>query len=183
MPLRLEHVAPKDEDKDDSTTSDLWTDNDILQQEVTYEHLEQHLPSLTEAFLSRVAEGHLLFFWTWSATFNITFKDAYQPSPSLFEYVSQHRPTIHDQNGDDVGFVCKPGAPGAAYGPQAFVAIGRRQVIGLPEELAEEVCPPVILALQIERDQYGISSRVNLGEISLKAWTRAEPKKVLVVLQ
>ena len=82
-----------------------------------------------------------------------------------------------------MGFVCKPGGPGAAYGPQTFIAIGRRQVIGLPEELAEEVCPPVILSLQIERDQYGISSRVNLGEISLKAWTRAEPKKVLVVLQ
>ena len=145
--------------------------------------MEQHLPSLTEAFLSRVAEGHLLFFWTWSATFNITSKDTYEASPSTIEYANQHRPAIHDQNGDDVGFVCKPGGPGAAYGPQAFVAIGRRQVIGLPEELADEVCPPVILALQIERDQDGISSRVNLGEISLKAWTRAEPKKVLVVLQ
>ena len=82
-----------------------------------------------------------------------------------------------------MGFVCKPGGPGAAYGPQAFVVIGRRQVLGLCKELAEEVCPPAILALQIERDQYGISSSVNLGEISLKAWTRAEPKKVPVVLQ
>ena len=66
---------------------------------------------------------------------------------------------------------------------QEFVAIGQRQIPSVAEDMADEICPPVILALQIERDQYGISSRVNFAEISLKAWTQANPKRGLVALQ
>lgn len=64
-----------------------------------------------------------------------------------------------------------------------FLAVGQRRILGIPESLAEEICPPAILALQIQRDEHGICSRANAAEIDLKAWTRAEPRKVLVVLQ
>ena len=145
--------------------------------------MKQHLPNLTEEALVRYGDELLLFFWTRSALFRVAYDKISRPNTSFSDYGDQPRPVVQDKNGNGVGFVCKTGIAGGEDGLQEFVAVGRRQVVGVPETLAEDICPPVILALQIDRDQFGISSRVNYAEINLKAWMHAEPKIALIALQ
>lgn len=179
-PLRFCHVSPSVEG---STTSNLWTDNEIQRQEIFLEHMEQHLPNLTEDVLAQYAEEVLLFFWTHSAFFKVVYGKATRAAASFAEYGDSSRPIIQDDKANSVGFVCKTGTARGDDNIHEFVAVGRRQISGVPEDLAEEICPPVILALQIARDQYGISSRVNYAEIGLRAWVRAKPKVTLIALQ
>ena len=174
------HVTLRD---GDLTTSDLWTDREIQRQEVSVEHLKQHLPKITEEILVQYSEEGLLFFWTHAAFFKVAHDKTSQPAISFTEYADQTRPIIQDESGYAVGFVCKTRAVRGEDRLQEFVAIGQRQIIDIPERLAEEICPPVILALQIERDQYGICSRVNYAEIGLKVWMQAKPERTLVALQ
>ena len=145
--------------------------------------MKQHLPNLTEQTLVQYSEESLLFFWAHSAFFRVAYDKTNQPATSFTEYANQTRPIVQDEGGNAVGFVCKTAAARGDKGLQEFVAIGQRQIPGIPEHMAEEICPPVILALQIERDQYGISSRLNYAEIGLKAWVQANPKRGLVALQ
>ena len=166
------------------TTSDLWTDSEIKREEVSVQDLRQHLPNITEELLVQRSEEGLLFFWAHSSFFKIAYDKTRQSSPSGAENTEQNRPLIQDKMGHAVGFVCKPrAARGGDDRLREFVAIGQRQInVDIPETLAEEICPPVILALEIERDQDGMCSRVNYGEIGLKAWMQAEPKRVLHAL-
>ena len=145
--------------------------------------MKQYLPNLPEKILIQHAEELLLFFWTYSALFRVAHDTMYRPATSFMDYTNQPRPIVQDENGNDVGSVCKIHAARSEDRLQEFVAIGRRQIVGVPESQAEDICPPVILALQIERGQYGISSRVNYAEIGLKAWLHAKPKAALVALQ
>lgn len=177
-PLQFCHVTPR---VGGLTTSDLWTDNDIQSQEFSYEHLKQHLPNLTEETLVQYSEESLLFFWAHSAFFMVAYDKTNQPA-TFTEYGDQTRPTVQDEGGSAVGFVCKTAAARGDNELQEFVATGPREIPGIPEYLAEEICPPAILALQIERDPYGIASRVNYAEIGLKAWVQANPTRGLVAL-
>ena len=145
--------------------------------------MRQHLPNLTEDTLAQYAEEVLIFFWTTSAFFRVIYDKTSGPATSFTEYTDQSRPIVQDRSENNIGFVCKTNFAQDADQLQKFVAIGRRQVVGVPQSLAEDICPPAILALQIERDQYGICSRVNYAEISLKAWMHAKPKVTLVALQ
>lgn len=145
--------------------------------------MKQYLPNLTEQTLVQYSEESLLFFWAHSAFFRVAYDTRNQPATSFTEYANQTRPIVQDEGGNAVGFVCKTAAARGDKGLQEFVAIGQRQIPGVPEYMAEEICPPVILALQIERDQYGISSRLNYAEIGLKVWVHANPKRGLVALQ
>ena len=76
---------------------------------------------------------------------------------------------MQDDTGVDVGNVCKVHNSAGETGLKSFVAAGERRINGLPEDTAAEICPPVVLALQIETDECGISSRVNMAEIDMKA--------------
>lgn len=179
-PLRFCHVTPTVEEV---TTSDTWTDSCIQEQELSFQHVKQHLPNLTEDVLVGYAEEMLLFFWSHSAYFNVVYDKTSRPATSFTEYTDQTRPIVQDVEGNNVGFVCKTGAARSEDELKEFVAVGQRQILGIPESLAEDICPPFILALQIDRDQYGIASRVNYAEIGLKAWMHAEPRVALVALQ
>ncbi len=90
---------------------------------------------------------------------------------------------MQDESGNQVGFMCKTGIDGCKTGLQRFVAVGRRQISGIPEDLAEEICPPVVLALQIEMGEYGVCERVNIAEIALKAWEQGKPERDLIALK
>ena len=145
--------------------------------------MRQHLPYLTEEILAQYADGVLVFFWASSTFLRVVHNDADRPATSFAEYANQPRPTVQDESGNSIGFVCKTGTARGEEQLQEFVAIGKRQILGIPEDMIDDICPPVILVLQIERDQYGISSRINCAEINRKAWLQAEPKETLVVLQ
>lgn len=145
--------------------------------------MRQHLPNLTKERLVEHADEVLLFFWARSKFFRVVYDEADRAATSFAEYANQPRPIVQDESGNSVGFVCKTGNARGEDQLQEFVAIGQRQILGIPEEMIEDICPPAILALQIERDQYGISSRINCAEIIRKAWLHAEPKESLVVLQ
>ena len=178
--MRLRHVAPVVEGL---TTSVLWNGDDIQRRKVSLENVRQHLPYLTEAILLQYADEVLVFFWARSTFFRVVYNDAERPATSFAEYANQSRPTVQDESGNSIGFVCKTGTGRRDDQLQEFVAIGERQILGVPEDMIEDICPPVILVLQIERDKYGISSRINCAEINSKAWMYAEPKETLVVLQ
>ena len=143
----------------------------------------QYLPYLTEETLVQYADEVLIFFWACSAFFRVVYDDTDRPATSFAEYANQSRPIVQDENGNGIGFVCKTGTARGKDPLQEFVAIGERQILGIPEDMIEDICPPVILVLQIERDQYGVSSRINCAEINRRAWLHAEPKEILVVLQ
>ena len=179
-PLRFHHVTPK---PGGLTESDLWTNSDIQREEVAVEQLKEQLPNLTEEALAQWAEEILLFFWTHLASFRVVYAKTSGPASSYAEYAGQIRPVVEDAVGNVIGSVCKTTAAGSDSRFEEFVAIGRRQIGGIPESLAEEICPPAILALQVERDQYGVCSRVNYAEIDLKAWMRGESKRSLIALQ
>ena len=178
--MRLCHVAPVVEGL---TTSVLWNDDDIQRRKVSLDNVRQHLPYLTEDILVQYADEVLVFFWASSTFFKVVYDDADRPATSFAEYANQPRPTVQDESGNSIGFVCKTGSARREDQLQEFVAIGKRQIHGIPEDMVEDICSPVILVLQIERDQYGISSRINCAEINRKAWLHAEPKETLVVLQ
>ena len=179
-PQRFCHVTPC---IGGSTVSDIWTDDDVQRQEVSLAQLKEQLPSLTEEALAQYGEESLLFFWTHSAFFKVAYDETNQPATSFTEYTEQTRPIIEDEDKNRVGSVCRTATARGDHEPQEFVAIGQRQIIGVPESLAEENCPPILLALQIERDQDDICSRVNYAEIGLKAWIGAKPRRTLVALR
>ena len=179
-PLRFCHVSRCVEG---FTKSDLWTDSDVERHSVCLEDMRKHLPDITEQILDLYAEEVLLFFWTYSAFFTVVYHGTSQLATSYTEYAEQPRPIIHDKDGSEVGRICKTAAIRGEVEIQEFVAVGQRQILGLPENMVDDVCPPVILALQIGRNPQGIASRVNYAEISLKAWRRTEPKAVLIALK
>ena len=133
--------------------------------------------------MAQYAEESLLFFWAHLAFFKVTYVKTTQPASSFTEYTYQTRPIVQDEGGNAIGSVCKTATAGGDDSLYEFVAIGHRQILGIPESLAEEICPPVVLALQVERNQHGICSRMNYAEIALKAWMHVEPKRALVALQ
>ena len=94
------------------------------------------------------------FFWAHSACFSFDYDDNSSRATvtSFSGYGEQLKPTVQIETGNNVGFVCKTDLDGCEDGLQEFVAVGRRQMFGIPEDLAEEICPPVILVLQIERN-------------------------------
>ena len=179
-PLRFYHVTPIVKEV---TTSDIWTDSDIQEQELSFQQVKQNLPNLIEDVLIEYAEEILLFFWTHLAYFKVVYNKTTRPATSFTEYADQTRLIVQDIDGNDVGFICKTGAAKSEDGLKEFVAVRQRQILEIPESLAENICPPFILALQIDRDQYGIASRVNYAEIGLQAWMHAEPRVALVALQ
>jgi hypothetical protein len=186
-PLRFFHVTQR---VGGSSKSDLCTDGNIQQQKFSLGQVKQHLPNLTEEALARFPDEHLLFFWTDSAFFTVAQAKNSRPSTSIIDYSSQPRPSVQDNSGNDVGFACKIGYQNRSdfVGsgedcPKEFVAVGRRQVPGIPEILGEEICPPRVLTLQIERDEYGVSVGVKFAEIDLKTWINAEPKVTLIALR
>ena len=156
--MRLCHVAPIVEGL---TTSVLWNGDDIQRRKVSLENVRQHLPDLTEEALVQYADEALVFFWARSTFFRVVYDDADRPATSFAEYASQPKPIVQDESGNSIGFVCKTGTARGEDQLQEFLAIGKRQIVGIPEDMIEHICPPVILVLQIERDQYGISSRIN----------------------
>lgn len=179
-PLRFCHVTAR---VGGITASDLWTASEIQEHEVSLQHVQEHLPKLTHEIFDIYAEEQLLFFWTHSVFFRVAYDKRSRPTTSHAEYAGQLRPIIQDKFGNDVGFVYTTFVARSEDRLQGFVALGRRQIVGIPESLAEEICPPVTLALQIERDEYGVSSRVNYADINLKSWMHAEPKVALVALR
>ena len=166
-----------------STASDFWTNVNIRQRDVCLDDVKQALPGLTTDVLAQHAEECLLFFWTNSALFSVVYEESNKPVTSFSEYSEQKRPILQDEVGTPVGFVCKTATAARETQLQEFVAVGRRQINGMPESLADEICPPVTLALQVNRDHLGICSRINYAEINQKAWTHAKPRPVLVALQ
>ena len=164
-------------------TSVLWNGDDIQRRKVSLENVREHLPYLTEEILLQYADEVLVFFWASSTFFRVVCDDADKPATSFAEYANQSRPTVQDESGNSIGFVCKTGTARGEDQLQEFVAIGKRQIHAIPKDMVEDICAPVILVLQIERDQNGISLRINCAEINRQAWLHAEPKETLVVLQ
>lgn len=179
--MRLLHVTATVEG---AKESELWSDGELQRQEVTLEHIKQHLSILTEEILARYADDYLLFFWAYSTFFKVMHQTHNRRLQSG-EYSETRWSLVLDEKENIVGNLCRTyqqhwksraGKDGGR--PQEFIAVGRRRVLQLPEDIA----PTVILALQIERDEDGIASRVSMAEIHEKAWINAEPKKMLVAL-
>lgn len=49
-------------------------------------------------------------------------------------------------------------------------------------DIPPEIMPPMILVLQVERDEDGILRRLNFGEIEFGAWEAAKGPDCLVAL-
>ena len=178
--MRLCHVASVVEG---FTTSVLWNGDDIQWRKVSLENVRQYLPYLTEETLVQYADEVLVFFWARLTFFRVVYDDADRPATTSAEYARQTRLIVQDESENSIGFVCRTDTARGEDQLQEFVVIGERQILGVPEDMIDDICQPVILALQIERDQYGISSRINRAEINRKAWLHVQPKETLVVLQ
>ena len=163
------------------TTSDLWTKFDIHKQKVSLRHLKEHLPEISEDILGQYPDNYLLFFWAQATRFRVVRCDTSEQGASFREYAERTRPKIQSESGENIGTIYgfDNGPKSQGNNLQEFISVGRRHIRDMPEEM----CPPVILALQIERGRYNICSRANFAEIKLSAWKDAKPNTVLIALQ
>lgn len=155
-----------------------WANNESL--DVTWNDVQQQLPSLTADRLRKVPSEHVLFFWASSV-----FLEVRRDTDRNRKYVGTHsssRPAdILDAHGYLVGIMERMGQwqqQGALSGRHEFIALGR-QDLGIEELRA--LYPPKVMAMQI-RWEDGVAYRVNMAEIEQAAWEAAKPTCKLVAL-
>ncbi|KAF2804646.1 HET-domain-containing protein [Mytilinidion resinicola] len=177
--------------------------------EVTLAALQEHLPSLTPAYLRDVPAHHLLFFWAATARFRIALRREGNPVSLITEAalgftcifchtVEQHisgspappatatpfhhlTPQILNAKGDVVGTLCRMREKHWAGG-RYETELQEFIVVGRRHiaELGDEF-PATLLVMQVER-KGEVWERVNMGEIEEGAWKEAGGEWKLVVL-
>lgn len=182
------HVSAESDDED-VHSSGLYTTMYIQEQQVTFQDAQEHIPTLTEPILAAYAWEELLFFWTTTASFTVTHSIRPKATQGFLEYHAESRPRVLDEDGNEVGRTCKLGQHKTADAffkdeihTAEFLAIGRREMPPVPEEFQDEIGPPMVLALQVERNDAGIYSRVNFAEIRESVWERVRSDAKLVAL-
>jgi hypothetical protein len=152
---------------------------------VTSHDVRKYLPELSADVLGNLADDYVLFFWAYTACFEVR-----PPDPSTFtehhsvgDNAHNCRPTLHNASGEQIGIGGRMNGPhwasvqgGFRSSMQEFVAIGIRDVYEIPE------FPVQMLALQIERVE-GVAYRTNIAEINKDAWVAASPKRCLIALE
>ncbi|KAK4501685.1 hypothetical protein PRZ48_007494 [Zasmidium cellare] len=144
----------------------------------TVTDLQTHLPLLTPEQLSLIPDEHVLFFWATTTTFTVDYHQT-KEGVTFQEYADWAWPAVQDDSGQTVGKMNRLASNTSQNKRRVeLIELGRR---GDPE-VPPEIMPQMVLVLEICRDELGIASRVNYGEIEVEAWEASGPEACLVAL-
>lgn len=175
-PLRFEEVSSAIRG---STIDGLRCEADIDVHSVSLSHMQEYLPQLTPELLAQHPDEHIIFFMTHSARFSISYQTTARVN--FTDYWSSTWPIIKDSTDTGVGNMCRMSFESVGAGDSSdveLIEVGRKQDPNIPEE----ILPPMVIVLHINRDSSGLATRVNIGEVELKAWEAADPSPCLVAL-
>lgn len=145
---------------------------------VSVNQVQASLPKLNEARLQKIPEGHVIFFWTMSASFRVEApKGILENETQALRGDDEYNANVRDVQGNIIGTLSRMGKShwsqaSVSDGPQTFIEIARRSV---------PFSPTYVTALQV-RWEDNIAYRVNIADIEEDGWMAANPQRKLVAL-